>query len=233
MLDEGLDASLVREVVLLLRAFIADRDRDAGIQERELAQPLREAVEVELGNRKDLWVGPERDLGPGLAGRSHDLDRRDGTPSLVGLLPDLSLAPDLDIQPLGQGVDDRDADSVQAARDLVGVVVELPARVQVRHDDLERLALMLLVEPHGDAAAVVFDRDGVVGVNRDCDMVGVAALRLVDGVVDQLEDHVVETGDVVGIADVHPGPLPDGLQALQELDGVGCVGSAHNFGFDL
>ena len=48
VLDEGPDAALVGEVVLLLGALVADRDRDAGIQERELAQPLREAVEVEL-----------------------------------------------------------------------------------------------------------------------------------------------------------------------------------------
>ena len=232
-LDEGPDAPLVGEVVLLVGALVVDRDRDAGVQERELPQPLRKAVEVELVDREDLGVRPERDPGSRLARRAGRPDLRQRDSALVRLHPDLPLAAHLDVQPLRERVHDGDADAVEAARDLVGVVVELPARVQVRHDDLERLALMLLEEAHGDAAAVVFDRDGVVGVNRDCDMVGVAALRLVDGVVDQLEDHVVETGDVVGIADVHPGPLPDGLQALQELDGVGCVGSAHNFGFDL
>ena len=94
-----------------------------------------------------------------------------GPPLLVGLLPDLALAPDLDLEALGERVDDRDADAVQAAGDLVGVVVELSARVQVRHDDLERLALVLLVHPDRDAAAVVLDRDGVVGVDRDGDVV--------------------------------------------------------------
>ena len=40
---------------------------------------------------------------------------------------------------------------------------------------------------------------------------------LVDGVVHDLVDEVVETSDAGG-ADVHPGPLADGLEALQDLD---------------
>ena len=51
-------------------------------------------------------------------------------------------------------------------------------------------------------------------MDRDRDVVGVADLRLVDGVVHELEDHVVEPEDVVGVSDVHPGPFPDGLEAL-------------------
>ena len=60
VLDEGPDPALVGEVVLLLGALVEDRDRDARVQERELAQPLREAVEMELGDREDLRVRPRR-----------------------------------------------------------------------------------------------------------------------------------------------------------------------------
>ena len=52
----------------------------------------------------------------------------------------------------------------------------------------------------------------------------VADLRLVDRVVDELEDHVVEAREVVGVADVHAGALADGLEPLEELDRVGGVG---------
>ncbi len=182
---------------------------------------------MELGHREDLGVGPERDLGAGLLRSAHRLDRRDRAALLVGLLPDLALAQDLDLEPLGERVDDRDADAVQAARDLVGVVVELSARVQVRHDDLERLALVLLVHPDRDAAAVVLDRHGVVGVDRDAAEVGVADLGLVDRVVDELEDHVVQAREVVRVPDVHAGALAHGLEALQQLDRIGGVGGAH------
>ena len=46
------------------------------------------------------------------------------------------------------------------------------------------------------------------------DFLAVAGERLVDGVVDDLEHHVVQAGAVIGVADVHAGALADGLEAL-------------------
>src|SRR6185437_11971646 len=49
-----------------------------------------------------------------------------------------------DLDPFGEGVDDADADAMQAARGLVGLAGELPAGVQHGHDHLQRrLAGML------------------------------------------------------------------------------------------
>jgi UDP-N-acetylenolpyruvoylglucosamine reductase len=50
-----------------------------------------------------------------------------------------------------------------------------------------------------------------------------AGQRLVDGVVDDLVDHVVQAGAVIGVADIHARPLAHGLQALENLDGIGAV----------
>ncbi len=61
VLDERANPALVGEVVLLVGPLVVDRDLDAGIQERQLAQPLRQAVEMELGDREDLRIRPERD----------------------------------------------------------------------------------------------------------------------------------------------------------------------------
>ena len=141
----------------------------------------------------------------------------------VALLPDLALALDLDEERARERVHDGEADAVEAAGDLVRVVVELAARVEVREDDLERLALVDRVGPDGDPAAVVLDRDGVVRVDDDADRVAVAGLRLVDRVVHELGHHVVEARDVVGVPDVHPGPLAHGLEPLEELDRGGAV----------
>ena len=55
------------------------------------------------------------------------------------------------------------------------------------------------------------------------DRVVVARQRLVDGVVDDLVDEVVEAARA-GRADVHPGPQPDRLEALEDRDVLCGVG---------
>ena len=72
----------------------------------------------------------------------------------------------------------------------------------------------------GDAAAVVLDGDRTVEVNHRVDAIAEAGQRLVDGVVDDLVDHVVETRPVVGVSDVHPGALANGVQAFEDLDAL-------------
>ena len=59
-----------------------------------------------------------------------------GLTALVALQVDLAVAPDLELEVLRQGVDDRDSDAVQTARDLVGVLVELAAGVKLGQHDL-------------------------------------------------------------------------------------------------
>ena len=56
----------------------------------------------------------------------------------------------------------------------------------------------------------------------DLDRVAVARERLVDGVVDDLVDEVVEAA-LAGRADVHPGTLANGLEALEDGDVGGLV----------
>ncbi len=58
----------------------------------------------------------------------------------------------------GERVDHRDADAVQAARHLVGVLVELSAGMQLGHDHFGRRDAFALVDVGGDAAAVVARR---------------------------------------------------------------------------
>jgi hypothetical protein len=41
---------------------------------------------------------------------------------------------------------------------------------------------------------------------------------LVDRVVDHFVDHVVQAGAVIGVADIHAGPLAHGVKALEDLD---------------
>ena len=62
VLDERDDAAFVVELVALAVALVVERDDDAAVQERELAQALRERVEAEVRGLENLRVGLERDL---------------------------------------------------------------------------------------------------------------------------------------------------------------------------
>ena len=50
-----------------------------------------------------------------------------------------------------------------------------------------------------------------------------AGQRLVDGIVRNLEHHVVEARAVVGVADVHAGALAHRVEALEDLDALGAI----------
>ncbi len=78
--------------------------------------------------------------------------------------------------------------------------------------------LVVHLDTGRDAAAVVRNRDRIVWVDGDDDVVAMPGQGLIDRVVDDLEDQMVQTGTVRGIADVHARALAHRLQALQNLD---------------
>ncbi len=69
----------------------------------------------------------------------------------------------------------------------------------------------------GNAAAIVDHGDGVVDVDDDVDLFGVAGQSLVDGVVDHFVDQMVQA-HLAGRADVHGGAKAHRLQAFENLD---------------
>ncbi len=117
-----------------------------------------------------------------------------------------------------QRVHDRDADAVQAAGDLVGILVEFSAGMQLGHDHLGGRHAFALVDVDRNAAAVVAHGAGAVRIERDGHVVGVAGERFVDRVVDDFVDHVMQAGAVIGVADIHARPLANGVEAFQDLD---------------
>ena len=79
----------------------------------------------------------------------------------------VAVARDVEVETLRKRVDDRHADAVETARDLVAAAVaELAAGVQDGEDDLGRGALLLLHDRDGNAAAVVDHGDRAVRMNR-------------------------------------------------------------------
>jgi len=188
---------------------------------------------------EDVGVGQEMHLGAALVGRAGHAHGRDlHAPHLLEQAVlhhaarklqrmHLAVAAHRQVQPFGQRVHARDAHAVQAARDLVAVLVELAARVQLGERDLggaaPGLVLVVHLHPGRDAAPVVGHADRVVAVDGHDDVVAMPGQRLVDGVVDHLEHQVVQTGAVRGVTDVHARALAHRFQPFKDLDGVAAV----------
>ena len=214
VLDERANAALILKHVLALVALIDQVDADAGIQKRQLPQSPREDVIVELDVGKGIgaWFEPQR--GPGAVGLPYFRQRRLWLTVHILLLVGLAFTMNGQRQLFGQRIHHRHANAVQASGDLVGVVVKLPAGVQHGHDDLRCGPAFFGMFVDRDAATVIRDRDGFVGVNRNRDDAAMTGERLVDRVIDDLENHMVQPGAVIGVTDVHSGPLANGLKAL-------------------
>ena len=134
-----------------------------------------------------------------------------------------AVAPDAQLQPRRQRIDHGDADAVQAAGHFVGILVEFPAGMELRHDDFGGGDAFFRMDVGRDAAAVVGDGARAVGIERHLDQRRVAGERLVDGVIDDLVYHVMQAGAVIGVADIHARALAHGVEAAQHFDLLGAV----------
>lgn len=204
--------------------FVGEQDADAGIEEGEFAQPVLERREVELDHREGFGAGLEGDFRPGFAAAVAKRHQR-CVGDAVGEadLVDLALALDAQLEPDRQRVDDGDADAMQTAGHLVGVLVEFAAGVQLGHDHFGSGYALAGVDIRRDTTTIVGHRHRAVGVERYGYQVGVTTERFVDGVVDNFVDHVMQAGAVIRVADIHAGPLAHGIEALQDLDGVSAI----------
>ena len=224
--DELRDAAFVMICPGLAFGFV-DEDK---LESRDQEGHLAEAIAQRLGRKGDLVenfrVGPECHRRAALRRRRAAGQAGNGRAALETFVPFPAVAVDRDLQPFGKRVDDRNADAVQAAGDLVIVIVELAARVQHRQHHFEGGTPVGGMRIHGNAAAVVADADALVGVQRHRDFRAEAGQRLVDRIVNHLVHAVVEPSRR-RIADVHARPLADGVEPFQNLYVFGCVLSAH------
>ena len=217
-----------RILVLDQQRIAAPADFDAaeqiGLRPRHAVEPRRLEGRALAEN---VGIGVEADLGAAtvvhLAERLQ-LALRDAARKTLAV--ELAAARHLDLKQIGQRVDHRNADAVQAAGGFIDLGVEFAARMQRRHDDFERrLVLEFRVRIDRDAAAIVGDGQEAVGGELDVDEGGMAGHRLVHRIVDHLGKQMVQRL-LVGAADIHAGPAAHRLQALQHLDVAGVVAFA-------
>ena len=88
--------------------------------------------------------------------------------------------------------------------------------------DLGRRSFGFVLVVHLDAgrnaATVIDDRDRIIGMNRDDDIVAMTGQGFVDRIVDNLEHQVMQTGAIGCIADVHARAFANRLKSFENLD---------------
>ena len=138
VVDERAKAAIVLIYFIFSAALILEDNADAGVEEGQLAQPLRQVIKMELDVGEGFAGGPEAHGRTGGLRRTDLRQRRIGHPVAVSLFVHLALAPDSEHEFLRERIHHGHTDAVQATGHLVGVVVKLPARMEDRHDHLRR-----------------------------------------------------------------------------------------------
>ena len=217
VLDELDDAAPVLENGRFAPGPVVQLDAHVAVQEGQLAEAVGDVVEIELRRVEDLVVGLEGDGRPVLLRLPPDLEVAGGDALLVTLVIDLPVPAHLHDEPFRQGVDHGHAHAVQAARYLVGLVVELPAGVEHGHDDFHGRPVLRGVRLDRYAAAVVDHGYTSVFLDVHLDRIAEPLEMLIDGVLHHFFHEMMQAGGA-GAPDVHGGPLANAFESLQDLD---------------
>ena len=224
--DAALEIEGPLAFVALPGPLVDERDAQALRQVGHLTEALSQRVEAVVDCSEDRPIGHEADRGAvRFGGVALALDGLERHTLHVLLDVQTTVLAHLDAHPFAEGVDHAGADAVQTRGDLVTAAAELAAGVQHGHHHFQGRLLQLRLEVDRDATAIVRDRDRAVGVDNHLDPIAVTGQRLVDGIVDELVDHVVQAV-YVGVADVHARPATNSFEALEDLDVGARVGAA-------
>mmetsp|Transcript_1955 Transcript_1955/g.7013 ORF Transcript_1955/g.7013 Transcript_1955/m.7013 type:complete len:208 (+) Transcript_1955:1960-2583(+) len=150
---------------------------------------------------------------------------RGGQAAFIRLEVPLAVTEDRHVQARRECVAHRHTHSVQASGDFVAAALpaELASRVQHGEHRLQRRDARSRVDVHWNAATIIRDLHAPpIGTNQDLDARGVASLRLVDGIVQNLVQQMMQAF-YARAANVHARALAHWLQTLQHLDLGGVV----------
>ena len=164
----------------------------------------------------------EGDDGTGIGRRADLLDIVQRLALGILLAIGLAFAVNFCREVVGKCIDAAYAHTVQTAGNLIAALAELTAGVQHCEHDLQCGTLLLLVQAHGDTAAVICYPYRIAFQDGHLDVCAEARQSLVDGVVHHLIYQMMKSS-CRDIADVHRRSLADRFQTLQDLDTVGRI----------
>ena len=143
------------------------------------------------------------------------------------------IAPNTQLEPGRQCIHYRNADAVQTARDLIGILVKFTASVKLGHNHLGRRYPLFLVDINRNTAAIIGHTHRAITVQNNFDNIAIPGQSFIDGVINNLIDHMVETGTVIGITNIHTRAFAYRIEAFQNLNRLGIISLIpfHDFGF--
>ena len=213
------DAAFIAHGLLgaVLLSGVPNGDGQARIQKRLFPHPGVQRLVIINDSIKNLRIRLERHLRAGSVCGAYNFHLLgDGPPGEFHLI-DLTVLVHPYRKPYGQGIHHRCAHAVEAAGDLIAAAAEFSAGVEDCIDHLQGRPAGLGLNVHGNAPAVVGDGDGLPRIDGDRNVLAIPGQGLVNGIVHDLIDQVVQTGDGGG-ADIHTWPFPDRFQPFQHLD---------------
>jgi hypothetical protein len=92
--------------------------------------------------------------------------------------------------------------------------------MELRHDYFGCRYTFFFVDTGWDAATIIAHSDRSVGVQDNVDAGAVASQGFIDGVIQDLIDHMVKPGTIRRIAYVHSRAFAYGIKPAQDFDGV-------------
>ncbi len=234
MFDKGLHPALIFEhnFPRLSLAQITEQNPHAGVQKGQFTQAMLQRLAVIFDHRKRAVGGQKAHrrsrirARPILALRALALlhQRRFGKPAIdEAAIMLLAIAMDGQVEPVRQSIDHRHAHAMKPARNLVRIGIELAARMQLRHDDFCRRPPLALMHAHRDAAPIIGNLRRAIRMQRHRHEIGMSRQRFINGIIDNLIDHMMQARAVIGIANIHARPLAHRLQPFENLDGISIV----------
>ncbi len=177
--------------LFLGQPLIFDDDFDSLVEKGELPQPLGEYVEAEIDVVKNLYIGLEAEDRSPAACFTHHRHGDERCSPFIFLMIDLSFAVHKYLAPFGEGVYDRNTHTMQSARYLVGILVELTSGMETGKDYFQGAYPLSLMEIHGNTASVVLNTDNVAFFYNDVNFITMTGKSFIDTVIDNFVDKMV------------------------------------------
>ena len=137
--------------------------------------------------------------------------------TFVPLLINFSLAADLNLQPVGQGVYNRSSHSVETSGYFISAASEFSTGVENGKYHFHRRKSGLVVDPHRDSSAVVNNGHRIILIDGHQDGITESCQSLVHRVIHNLIHQMVKTSGR-SAPDIHSRTLSYRFQTLQDLD---------------